>query len=88
MSASKDAYSALNTAIDQLVASDDELAQELPETVTDAVLLLGVQFFTDGGDRCGRVLLYPRNGSQPYYITEGLLHAGLSVITGTTGEES
>lgn len=45
MSASKDAYSALNTAIDQLVASDDELAQELPETVTDAVLLLGVQFF-------------------------------------------
>ena len=83
MAPTKAAYAQLNQAIEELLASDDVLDDDdgMPEMVTDSVLLVGLQFVDHDGDRCGRVILYPRDGSQPHYITEGLLHAALSVIS-------
>jgi hypothetical protein len=50
------------------------------EVITDAVLIIGVQHFDDDGDRCGRVFALPYHGSQPYYITLGLIAAAQQMI--------
>lgn len=57
------------------------------EVITDAVLIIGVQHFDDDGDRCGRVFALPYHGSQPYYITLGLITSARRMIenTFTTG---
>lgn len=43
------------------------------EVMTDAVLVIGAQSIDDDGDRIGRVVVFGRGGSQPPYITVGLL---------------
>lgn len=72
----KAAYEALNDAAEALVSlvrvEDDE-----GETITDTVLIVGTQWYDGDGDRCGRIMMFPRNGSQPYYITAGMLQSGL-----------
>jgi hypothetical protein len=59
------------------------------EVVTDAVLIIGAQHIDDAGDRCGRVFAVPYHGSQPYYITLGLIDAARSMIKNmfTTGDD-
>jgi len=72
----KDAVTALETAIGavaRLMFDDDEV-------VTDAVLVLGAQRIDDDGDRIGRVGNFPRHGSQPPYITAGLLTEAIDLL--------
>lgn len=83
----KDLYRRLNDLIDEFVEQQQNEDDEYPETATDAVLLIGTQFVEHSGDRGGRLLMFPRDGSQPYYITQGLLHAGMNAID-TCGERS
>lgn len=68
----------LNEAIAQYAAV--HLADDTGEIVTDAVLVIGTQYIDDDGDRTGRVMVMPREGSQPYYISQGLLRAALQLI--------
>ena len=75
----KAAYEELDLVVRKLVAlawppeEDDH-----PSTVTDWVVVVGQQFYDDDGDRVGAVGLFPREGSQPSYITEGLLSSALN----------
>lgn len=60
-------------ALEHAIKEVAELMAEDGEVVTDAVLILGVQSIGNDGSRDGRVLGFPRNGSQPPYITTGLV---------------
>jgi hypothetical protein len=82
MSASPEAYKALDEAIHQLLASAEKPDgdEAWPETATDAVLVVGTQWFDSDGDRGGRIFMFPRHGSQPPYITEGMLHTALKYL--------
>lgn len=51
------------------------------EVATDAVLLIGSQYFNDEGDRSGCVTICPRGGWQPGYITAGLLAMATPIVT-------
>lgn len=79
------AYQQLENCITQLVAysrnsEDIDPEADYPETPTDAVLVIGTQWIDSDGDRSGRVFVFPRTGSQPSYITTGLLQAALDAI--------
>lgn len=83
----KAAYAKLDEVITELHALlTDESVDEhgdaaiVGDVPTDAVLLIGSQYF-DGGDRQGVVTICPRNGSQPSYITAGLLAMATSRVT-------
>lgn len=87
--ARRDAYIALDAAADALVAAAqacEEVDEDCnyPETVTDLVLVVGTQWIDNDGDRGGRAFVFPRNGSQPYYITDGLLDAALKRVAQAT----
>jgi hypothetical protein len=68
------------TALEAAIARCAELHTSEGEIVTDAVLVFGVQEIDDNGDRNGHVSVFPRHGSQPPYITVGLLTEGLRLI--------
>ncbi|MEX3644475.1 DUF7213 family protein [Mycolicibacterium porcinum] len=63
----RDAYAKLDEAIEELSAVFCEVDGEIP---VDAVLIVGAQSVDDDGDR----------GSQPLYITSGLMSHGLAVL--------
>jgi hypothetical protein len=80
-----EAYAALDAAAQTLVAAAQAREEvdadcDYPETVTDLVLVVGTQWIDNDGDRGGRMFAFPRNGSQPYFISEGLLHAALASV--------
>jgi len=70
------AYQKLDEVVRELTAitedeSDDD--GQLRYTATDYVLIVGAQTIDNDGDRVGYVTLYPQGGSQPSYITTGLV---------------
>jgi hypothetical protein len=50
-------------------------------------LLVGTQRIFDAGDRVGSAMVFPRWGSQPSYITQGLLHARQRLVDEVTIED-
>ena len=73
---------------DTLDAATAELVAEYEGwTVTDTVLVVGMQCFDDDGERVGHVIVFPRGGSQPSYITTGLLHTAVNLIKGAGESE-
>lgn len=80
MSTKREAYEALDEAVRRVaefVREENSEDGESPETVVDWVVVVGSQFFADEGERCGAVTILPRGGSQPAYITVGLLREAL-----------
>jgi len=73
----KEAYVALDDAIEKLTALDVREG----EVAVDAVLLIGLQFIDEDGDRNGCVGIYPRTGWQPPYVTAGLLAVAKAHVT-------
>jgi hypothetical protein len=78
----REAYATLATVADTLVRvartrEDIDPETDYPETVTDAVLIVGTQWIDNNGNRSGRVFVFPHNGSAPPYITKGLLQEAL-----------
>lgn len=73
----KEAYAALEVAIDLLARLDND-SGEVP---VDAVLIIGSQYICDDGDRSGYVTIHPHSGWAPPYITAGLLTMALSRVT-------
>lgn len=90
MSADRDAaYAALDAAANALVAvararEEVDADCDYPETVTDLILVVGTQWIDNDNDRAGRMFAFPRNGSQPYWITGGLLQAALKETGGAS----
>jgi len=54
---------------------------EPPAVPTDYVLVIGAMYIGDCGHRNGVTGTFPKDGSQPAYITKGLLHEALHQMT-------
>lgn len=71
-----------NTRAEAIQALDDAInavghyCLDSDDVVTDAVLVLGAQCIDDDGD----LITFPRGGSQPPYITVGLLVGARQLI--------
>lgn len=76
MSGHTDAWNAVESAIGCITSG----IFDTDELITDLVIIVGAQHVDDEGDRCGRTLVIPRNGSQPTYVTKGLLTEALDLI--------
>lgn len=76
MTTRQEACEALETAIRAIA----EHGLDEDEVVTDAVIIIGAQHIDKDGDRLGRTLTFPRHGSQPPYITLGLIDAAQALI--------
>lgn len=74
-------------ALEEAIRAIAEHTLDNDDIVTDAVIILGAQYIDDDGDRLGRVITFPRNGSQPPYITLGLLDAAQNLIRNAEREE-
>lgn len=83
MTTRAEACQALENAIRALAAH----ALDADDIVTDAVIILGAQYIDDDGDRIGRVVTFPRHGSQPTYITLGLIDSAQNLIHNAEREE-
>lgn len=77
----KAAYSKLDEALSMLAALHQHPEDDSSVPV-DAVLLIGSQWFDEDGDRTGSVIICPRGGWQPGYITSGLIHQAVSHVDG------
>lgn len=82
------AYARLDEVIAELhaILTEDSIEEHgdnaiVGDVPTDAVLLIGSQYYGDDGDRNGVVSVCPRGGSQPAYITAGLLSMALARAT-------
>lgn len=70
------AYQKLDDAVNELIAIANTESDDGDEPLlvpTDYVLLTGLQGVDDDGDRVGGVNIFPKGGSQPAYITRGLV---------------
>lgn len=69
------AYQRLDEVVRELTAiTEDESDDGQPRyTATGYVLIVGAQTIDNDGDRVGYVTVYPQGGSQPSYITTGLV---------------
>lgn len=67
-------------ALENAIRAVAELMFDDNEVIVDAVLILGAQRIDDDGDRIGRVGNFPRHGSQPTYITAGLLNQAMDLV--------
>ncbi|OCB45572.1 hypothetical protein A5721_16395 [Mycobacterium vulneris] len=81
----RDAYAKLDEAIEELSSVFCDADGEIP---IDAVLIVGAQSVDDDGDRVGGITVFPRHGSQPLYITSGLMSHGLAVLARQGANES
>ncbi|MFA4080492.1 hypothetical protein ONA92_02100 [Mycobacteroides salmoniphilum] len=54
---------------------------------TDYVLVVGAQLIDDDGDRVGGVSYFPKGGSQPPYITAGLLEVARAMLAGQANDD-
>lgn len=69
--------------IHRLCADPDE-----PTSIpTDYVLVVGAQLIDDDGDRVGGVSYFPKGGSQPPYITAGLLEVARAMLAGQANDD-
>lgn len=68
------AHKAFDEALRELVAATEDY-YETPEawTVTDYVIVVGQQRFTDAGVRVGEVTLIEPSAGQPDWVTRALL---------------
>jgi hypothetical protein len=72
----QDAWAALDAAIEACHA----ITQDDRDVAVDAVLVIGCQTIDNDGDRIGNVEVFPRRGSQPSYVTRGLLEEATTLI--------
>lgn len=85
----KAAYAKLAEVVSELIdASNHEDDDGMPMVPVDYVLLIGGQWIDSDGDRHGGVGCYPRDGSQPHYITAGLLADALAKLQSGGGVAS
>jgi len=83
----KAAYQALDAAARELHRLiESEADEDNPSTVCDYVLITGWMFVNDG-DRVGGVSVFPQHGSQPAYITTGLLRTADASINRCNSQE-
>jgi hypothetical protein len=76
------AYRKLDEAVNDLHRILEVEQPDPPSAPTDYVLLVGYQYIDDDNDRGGIVCVYPKDGSQPAYITTGLLDIARQHIAG------
>lgn len=75
------AYRQLADAVEALHRLAEQANPEPPAVATDWVLLVGAMYIDDeSGQRGGVVEVYPRDGSQPAYITTGLVIAAAQLV--------
>ncbi|SIC88120.1 DUF7213 family protein [Mycobacteroides abscessus] len=71
------AYEKLDEAVNALVDVMNNESEDCDDDTllipTDYVLLVGLQGVDDDGDRVDGVNFFPKGGSQPGYITRGLV---------------
>jgi hypothetical protein len=70
------AYAQLDAAVNELhrlIERDNAEPDDAPSVPTDYVLLVGWMLYDEDNDRVGGVNCFPKQGSQPDYITTGLV---------------
>ncbi|TDO18148.1 hypothetical protein EV580_1330 [Mycobacterium sp. BK086] len=75
------AYSKLDeaaTELFRLLERDTDNPGDPPAIPTDYVLVVGSMYIDSDGDRCGITSHFPKDGSQPVYVTDGLLSQALA----------
>ncbi|KAB7752773.1 DUF7213 family protein [Mycolicibacterium mucogenicum] len=74
------AYQALDAAVMELHRLVEARNPEPPAVATDYVLVVGAMYIDSSGDRNGVVEVFPKDGSQPAYVTTGLLDSALRMV--------
>ncbi|SHQ63075.1 Uncharacterised protein [Mycobacteroides abscessus subsp. bolletii] len=78
----KAAYRKIDEAVNELISiANDEADDGQPAIPTDYVVVVGSQWIDDVGDRVGGICIFPRGGSQPSYITTGLVATAQAFLT-------
>lgn len=74
------AYRQLDAAVAELHRLMEQRDPDPPSFPTDYVLVVGAMYVDEDGDRGGVVRWFPKDGSQPGYITVGLLDSASAVL--------
>lgn len=75
-----DTRAAVCQAIEDAISALAAYCCEDDDVITDAVLIVGAQTIDEDGDRLGRVIVFPRHGAQPPYISIGLVESARRMI--------